>query len=335
MDVNRFSSAVSAFLAVFFAAQMALGQGTDPDMVPPEVIMSVPGAATAPASGATVGVPGAPGAGGGGVMGMPPPDSSGGIQAFAPVGWPFDNAPPPGGVIPNHKDYSAFYNNIPQNAQGAGGGGEVNQSEDGAQPGLDAAGPFSTAGKGCPMCKKKAQEAAEKAAREAAIKQNPQAAAALLPKPDPLAVIQTTKGPITIRLFRQYVPKTVENFIDLAQKGFYNNLTWHRVVPGFVVQTGCPKGDGTGGYTDPATGQERRIPLELHQQLHHNAAGVVAMARFGSDPNSASSQFYITLTPQPKLDNKYTVFGGVVSGLDSVQKITPQDKILGITLQGI
>jgi cyclophilin family peptidyl-prolyl cis-trans isomerase len=184
------------------------------------------------------------------------------------------------------------------------------------------------------MCKKKAAEAAAQAAREAAAKANG-GVAPDAPLPDPLAVIQTTKGTVTIRLFRQYAPKTVANFIELAQMGFYNNLTWHRVVPGFVVQTGCPKGDGTGGFIDPQTGKQRTLPLELDQHLHHNSPGVVAMARFGSDLNSASSQFYITLSAQPRLDNKYTVFGGVVSGMEAVQNITPQDKILGVALKGI
>jgi cyclophilin family peptidyl-prolyl cis-trans isomerase len=204
--------------------------------------------------------------------------------------------------------------------------------------GGNVAGPFSTAMKGCPMCQKKAAEAA--AARAAQEAQAAQARGAQVPAsnaalPDPIAVIQTTKGVITVRLFRQFAPKTVANFIDLAQKGFYNNLTWHRVVPNFVVQTGCPKGDGTGGYIDPQTGKERTLPLELDQHLHHNAAGVVAMARFGSDMNSASSQFYITLKALPNLDNKYTVFGGVVSGMEAVQNITPQDRIVGVELKGI
>ncbi|MBX9568368.1 MAG: peptidylprolyl isomerase [Candidatus Obscuribacterales bacterium] len=150
---------------------------------------------------------------------------------------------------------------------------------------------------------------------------------------DPIVVIQTTKGPITIRLFKQYAPITVANFMDLVQRGFYNGIRWHRVVPGFVIQAGCPKGDGTGGFVDPQSGKPRTVPLELHQRLRHNAPGVVAMARFGNDPNSASSQFYITLAPKQQLDNKYSVFGGVLSGMDTVQKITANDRILGMSLQ--
>lgn len=150
---------------------------------------------------------------------------------------------------------------------------------------------------------------------------------------DPVAIVQTTKGPITIRLFRQFAPNTVANFVDLVNKGFYNGLTWHRVVPGFCIQSGCPKGDGSGGYIDPVTNQERRIQMEQHPRLRHNAAGVVAMARFGNDMNSASSQFYITQSAQPHLDNKYAIFGGVVSGMDAVMRMTTQDKIISITLQ--
>lgn len=219
-----------------------------------------------------------------------------------------------------------------------------------------AAGPFSTE-KECLLCKKKKGEAgyAEEAAAYG-IGQSGQSAGAVagaqmapaqagaaqgqssavnphLPKPDPVIVIQTTKGPITIRLFRQYAPHTVANFVDLVQKGFYNGLRWHRVVPGFVIQAGCPKGDGTGGYVDPATGKPRNVPLELHQRLRHNAPGVVAMARFGNDPNSASSQFYITLGPKQQLDNKYTVFGGVIRGMEAVQSITTQDRIINMAIQ--
>src|SRR5579883_561164 len=150
---------------------------------------------------------------------------------------------------------------------------------------------------------------------------------------DPLATINTTKGAIVIRLFRQLAPHTVANFVDLSNKAFYNGLRWHRVVPGFCIQTGCPKGDGTGCYIDPVSKQPRYLPLEISPQLRHNTAGVVAMARFGSDYNSASSQFYITLSPQPHLDDKYAVFGGVINGLDVVKHITTADKVLSISVQ--
>lgn len=153
------------------------------------------------------------------------------------------------------------------------------------------------------------------------------------PSHDPIAVIQTSKGNITVRLFKDLAPNTVANFLDLTQRGFYNNLVWHRVVPGFCIQTGCPKGDGTGAFVDPTVGKERRVMLELNPRLRHNAAGVLAMARFGNDPNSASSQFYITLSAQPHLDNKYTIFGGVISGMDVVNHIAVGDRVLSVSLQ--
>jgi peptidyl-prolyl cis-trans isomerase B (cyclophilin B) len=152
-------------------------------------------------------------------------------------------------------------------------------------------------------------------------------------QPDPIAVVTTTKGPITIRLFRAFAPNTVANFLDLAQKGFYNGLAWHRVVPGFCIQTGCPKGDGTGSYIDPVTNQVRYLKLELSQKLKHNSPGVVAMARFGNNYDSASSQFYITLSPQTHLDNKYAIFGGVISGMDTVNRIAVGDKIVSVQIQ--
>jgi peptidyl-prolyl cis-trans isomerase B (cyclophilin B) len=322
----RLTAVFFLFLFACLCGPCASGQATDPDLLPPDVVMSAPAA----------GLPAVSQPGAANMAGMQAP--AGSIQAFVPAGWPFDGMPPPGQVIPPHKDYSSFYNQFPPGMQDPlqspeAAAGATGASEAGAgQPESNAAGPFSTASKNCPLCKKKA-EAAAAAAREAAARAGgqPTATDAL---PDPLAVIETTKGTVTVRLFRQYAPRTVANFIDLAQKGFYNGLTWHRVVPGFVVQSGCPKGDGSGGYIDPQTGQRRTLPLELHQRLRHNAAGVVAMARFGADLNSASSQFYITLTPQPRLDNKYTVFGGVVSGMEAVQSITPQDKIVGVSLKG-
>jgi cyclophilin family peptidyl-prolyl cis-trans isomerase len=151
-------------------------------------------------------------------------------------------------------------------------------------------------------------------------------------KKDPLALIETTKGLIIIRLYRKLAPRTVANFIDLSQKGFYNNLTFHRVVPGFVIQTGCPKGDGTGGYIEPGSGAERRLTLELSVGLKHNAPGVVAMAH-AADPNSASSQFYITMAAQPNLDSQYAIFGGVVQGMDVVNQITSTDRVITVQVQ--
>lgn len=128
----------------------------------------------------------------------------------------------------------------------------------------------------------------------------------------PQVVIETDFGNITVELYPDSAPKTVENFLKLEEKKFYDGLTFHRVEPGFVIQGGDPKGDGTGnaGYS---------IPAEFNGRKH--LEGTVAMAR-ANDPNSASCQFYICLAPQPKLDTLgYTVFGQVISGMDVVKKI--------------
>jgi peptidyl-prolyl cis-trans isomerase B (cyclophilin B) len=150
---------------------------------------------------------------------------------------------------------------------------------------------------------------------------------------DPVAVMTTSKGVIVMRLFARQAPRTVANFIDLVHRDFYNGLTFHRVEAGFLIQGGCPKGDGTGVFVDPNTNQPRCIPLETSHELSHNSAGVVGLARFGKDPNSGSCQFYITLAPQPNLDGKYAIFGGVIQGMDVVRSIAIGDKILSVQLQ--
>lgn len=143
---------------------------------------------------------------------------------------------------------------------------------------------------------------------------------------DPIVVLDTTKGPIKIQLFLKDVPVTAGNFLDLVNRGFYNGLTFHRYEPGFVIQGGDPNGNGTGGFVDPETNKERRIPLEVKPHLKHDAAGVVAMAR-SQNPDSASCQFYITLAPASFLDMQYAVFGKVIDGLPAVQQIRKGDKI--------
>jgi cyclophilin family peptidyl-prolyl cis-trans isomerase len=145
------------------------------------------------------------------------------------------------------------------------------------------------------------------------------------------AVIKTDKGEITIELYEDKAPATAGNFIDLIERGFYNGLTFHRYEPGFVIQGGCPRGTGTGGFTDPSTGRERRIKLEVSPELKHGEAGAVAMAR-SNDPNSASCQFYITLGPAAFLDMNYAVFGRVTDGLDVVKQLRAGDKMTNITL---
>lgn len=130
-----------------------------------------------------------------------------------------------------------------------------------------------------------------------------------------LVRITTAKGSIDLELYPDDAPVHVANFMKLTEMGFYNGLTFHRVEPGFVVQGGDPSGDGTGGpgYTIDAEFNDR-----------HHAPGILAMAR-AQDPNSAGSQFYITLADAGFLDKNYTVFGGTVAGFDVVQKIARGD----------
>ena len=143
--------------------------------------------------------------------------------------------------------------------------------------------------------------------------------------------IKTSKGTIKAELRNDLAPITAGNFADLAGRGFYDGLTFHRYEPNFVIQGGDPVGNGTGGFIDPATGRERTIPLETHPELKHDSAGVLAMAR-SQDPNSASCQFYITLAPASFLDRNYAVFGKVTEGLEVVQELRKGDKIEKITV---
>ena len=122
---------------------------------------------------------------------------------------------------------------------------------------------------------------------------------------------------IDLAFYPADAPKTVENFVTLAKKGFYNGLTFHRVVPDFVVQGGCPKGDGTG---DPGY----KIPAEFNEQKH--LRGSLAMAR-SQHPDSAGCQFYICYGPTPHLDKNYTVFGRVTSGMEHVDRIRQGDRM--------
>jgi cyclophilin family peptidyl-prolyl cis-trans isomerase len=141
---------------------------------------------------------------------------------------------------------------------------------------------------------------------------------------DPGAMIETSHGTIVIRLFPKDAPKTVANFTKLTNQGFYDRkgMVFHRVVPGFVVQTGDPTGTGMGGSGE-------MIPLEVKNKLSHNAKGVVAMAR-SADLNSASSQFYITLNSQIALDGKYAIFGKVIKGLPVLDQIRQGDGMYGV-----
>jgi peptidyl-prolyl cis-trans isomerase B (cyclophilin B) len=147
------------------------------------------------------------------------------------------------------------------------------------------------------------------------------------PKIDPetlAAVIEMQKGgKIVIEFYPKDAPNTVDNFIKLAKKGFYNGLKFHRVIPGFMAQGGDPQGDGMGGpgYT---------IKDEFNSRKH--IAGTVAMARPPEPPDSAGSQFYICFEPQPHLDGQYTIFGQVIDGMDVVNKIQKGDVMKTITI---
>ena len=127
---------------------------------------------------------------------------------------------------------------------------------------------------------------------------------------------------IRLEFYPADAPKSVDNFVTLAKKGFYNGLTFHRVVPDFVVQGGCPKGNGTGGpgYT---------IPAEFNKQKH--LRGSLAMAR-SQHPDSAGSQFYICYGATPHLDGNYTVFGKVTSGMEHVDRIKQGDRMKSVSI---
>jgi peptidyl-prolyl cis-trans isomerase B (cyclophilin B) len=137
------------------------------------------------------------------------------------------------------------------------------------------------------------------------------------------AVIELDKGgEIRVEFYPDDAPKTVENFVTLAKKGFYNGLTFHRVVPNFVAQGGCPNGTGTGG-------PGYQIKAEFNRQKH--VRGTVAMAR-SQHPDSAGSQFYICYGPTPHLDGSYTVFGRVVAGMEHVDRIAQGDRMKSVTI---
>ncbi|MGH7449184.1 MAG: peptidylprolyl isomerase, partial [Longimicrobiales bacterium] len=130
--------------------------------------------------------------------------------------------------------------------------------------------------------------------------------------PNRTAKFATNHGEFSVELFEDRAPVTTRNFIDLVEKGYYDGLTFHRVIDGFMIQGGCPQGTGTGG-------PGYKIRDEFHPELRHDEPGVLSMANAG--PNTGGSQFFITLAATPWLDNKHAVFGKVASGMDVVQKI--------------
>jgi len=137
------------------------------------------------------------------------------------------------------------------------------------------------------------------------------------------ATFETTKGTITIELYDDKTPKTVANFEKLAGEGFYNGLTFHRVIADFMIQGGCPQGTGTGG-------PGYKFEDEFHPELRHDGPGVLSMANSG--PNTNGSQFFITHVATPHLDDKHSVFGRVTAGQDVVDSIAKGDKIDSLTI---
>ena len=172
---------------------------------------------------------------------------------------------------------------------------------------------------------------------------------AIAKEKDPVVVIKTEKGDITVKLLKEDAPKHVENFIKLAKSGFYDGLTFHRVEPGFVIQGGDPKGNGTGGpdeaaekkaygkipdWVKPGPSGDYTIPAEIKAP---HIDGALAMARTGDQVNperrSSGSQFYICNGPQHFLDGQYSVFGQVTSGMDVVRKIQRGDKMISVKVK--
>jgi peptidylprolyl isomerase len=130
--------------------------------------------------------------------------------------------------------------------------------------------------------------------------------------PENTLVIETTKGRVVIQLCPDLAPKHVERIKTLAREGFYDGIVFHRVIDGFMAQTGCPQGTGTGGSKLP------NLPAEFNGEAH--VRGVCSMAR-SSNPNSANSQFFICFDDARFLDKQYTVWGKVIEGMDNVDKI--------------
>jgi peptidyl-prolyl cis-trans isomerase B (cyclophilin B) len=141
------------------------------------------------------------------------------------------------------------------------------------------------------------------------------------------ATFQTSKGPIHVRLFDDKAPLTVANFVNLAQRGFYDGLNFHRVIADFMIQGGCPNGTGTGG-------PGYRLEDECKPELKHDKPGRLSMANAG--PGTNGSQFFITHVPTPWLDGKHTIFGEVVAADDQkvVNAIKQGDKIEKVTIEG-
>lgn len=136
-----------------------------------------------------------------------------------------------------------------------------------------------------------------------------------------LSVIKTVHGNITFKYYPKSAPNTVTRVIKLVTTGFYDGLSFHRVIPNFIIQTGDPTGTGKGGSGN-------KLKSEFNSLQH--IRGTLAMARSMSDMDSADSQFYISLGTLPQLDEKYTVFGQVIDGIEVLDKINQGDKIISV-----
>jgi peptidyl-prolyl cis-trans isomerase B (cyclophilin B) len=143
-----------------------------------------------------------------------------------------------------------------------------------------------------------------------------------MPEKQYTATIETEKGNLVLELFASDVPMTVNNFVSLARDGFYDGLTFHRVIPGFMVQGGCPIGDGTGG-------PGYQFDDEITEHTH--VTGALSMANSG--PNTNGSQFFITYTPQHHLDGAHSVFGQLVEGTEVLEEIEQGDVMIRITIE--
>ena len=139
-----------------------------------------------------------------------------------------------------------------------------------------------------------------------------------------IATFDTDRGPIKVELFPDKAPLTVASFVNLARRGFYDGLSFHRVIPDFMIQGGCPEGSGRGG-------PGYKFEDEANNGLGHER-GVLSMANAG--PNTNGSQFFITHVATPWLDGKHTVFGKVVEGLDVVDKVAQGDLIKSVRIDG-
>ncbi len=138
--------------------------------------------------------------------------------------------------------------------------------------------------------------------------------------------METSKGTIVLELYPQHAPKTVNNFVFLANAGFYDGVVFHRVIPDFVIQGGDPTGTGRGGPGYQFEDELKKNPLK-------HETGVISMANAG--PNTNGSQFFVTHSPQPHLDGRHTVFGRVVKGMDVVNAIQQGDKMLKVTAEAV